>query len=72
MNNRRLSLVIVSLLVVPTALVTAASPAAAAKPTATFGSHVSACAQMENGFDGQHNPSHHRGPSGTHMGDMAC
>lgn len=72
MNNRRLSLVIVSLMVTPTVLVTAASSAAAAEPTATFGSHVSACAQMQNGFDARHNPSHHRGPSGTHMEDMDC
>lgn len=71
MNNRRLSRLISSVLVLPTALVIgAAGPAAAAPPDTTFGSHVSECAQTSKGFSGQHNPSHHRGPNG--MEAMHC
>ena len=66
MHKPRLSLLVSSVLVVPTALVVAAGPTAAAPPTATFGSHVSSCAQMPTGFSGQHNPSHHRGPTAAH------
>ena len=66
MHKPRLSLLVSSVLVVPTALVVAAGPAAPAPPTATFGSHVSSCAQMSTGFSGQHNPSHHRGPTTVH------
>ena len=68
MNRSRLSLLLGSVVVVPVALlVGAAGPAAAEPPSPTFGSHVSMCAQMSTGFDGQHNPSHHRGPNGTPM-----
>lgn len=72
MNRPRFSTLIAPLAALPLALVVgAASPAAAAPPSTTFGSHVSHCAQMSTGFSGQHNPSHHRGPTahvtdGTH------
>ena len=69
MHKPRLSLLVSSVLVVPTALVVAAGPAAAGPPSTTFGSHVSACAQMSTGFSGQHNPSHHRGPAAAHAMD---
>lgn len=70
MNSPRLSLLVSSVLVVPMALVVgAAGPAAAEPPSTTFGSHVSACAQMSTGFSGQHNPSHHRGQAAAHVMD---
>ena len=76
MHKPRLSLLVRSVLIVPTALVAAAGPTAAAPPTATFGSHVSSCAQMSTGFSGQHNPSHHRGQAAAHamdgMSSMHC
>ena len=43
-----------------------AVPVGAASVGSDFGAHVSACAQMSTGFSGDHNPSHHRGPSGGH------
>lgn len=68
MNRSRLPLLAASVVVVPiTLLLGGAGPAAAAAPGPTFGSHVSMCAQMSTGFDGQHNPSHHRGPDATPM-----
>ncbi len=74
MNNPRLSLLVSSLVVVPMALVVAvAGPVAAGSPSSTFGSQVSSCAQMSTGFTGQHNPSHHRGPTATDaMSGMHC
>ena len=75
MNSSRLSLLISSVLVVPLALVVvgAAGPAVAAPPSTTFGSHMSSCAQMSTGFTGQHNPSHHPGPTATAaMTGMHC
>lgn len=74
MNSSRLSLLISSVLVVPLALVVgAAGPAVAAPPSTTFGSHMSSCAQVSTGFTGQHNPSHHRGPTATAaMTGMHC
>ena len=74
MNTPRLSLLISSVLIVPMALVVGvAGPAAAEPPATTFGSHVSACAQMPDHFTGQHNPSHHRGSTATHaMSGMHC
>lgn len=64
MSTRHLSLLVSSVLVLPTALVVAAAgPVAAAPPGTTFGSHVSSCAQMSTGFSRAHNPSHHRGPT---------
>ena len=72
MKVRRLSFLAGSVLVVPVlAVVLGSGPAAAEPPATTFGSHVSSCAQ-HTGFDGAHNPSHHRGPTGAHMGDMHC
>ena len=78
----RLSLLLSSLVVVPAGLVLAvagpagagpagaglagAVPVGAASVGSGFGAHVSACAQMSTGFSGDHNPSHHRGPSGGH------
>lgn len=71
MNRSRLSLLLGSILVVPLALL--AGPAAAEPSSPPFGSHVSMCAQSSTGFDGQHNPSHHRGPLGTPMtSEMHC
>lgn len=73
MNSPRLPLLASTVLIVPMALVVAAGPAAAEPPSTTFGSHVSSCAQMSTGFSGQHNPSHHRGPTATHaMTGMHC
>ena len=72
MNIPRLSLLLGSAVVVPLVLV-GAGPAAADPPSATFGSHVSACAHLSTGFSGAHNPSHHRGPDATeHMDGMDC
>lgn len=67
-------LLIGSVLVVPMALVvSAAGPASADRPSTTFGSHMSSCAQMSTGFSGQHNPSHHRGAAAAHaMSGMDC
>lgn len=45
------------------AILAATAPAVAAPPDPSFGGHVATCAQVM-GFDGQHNPSHHHGPSG--------
>jgi hypothetical protein len=71
MNTPRMSLLVSSVLVVPLALVVGAGgPAPPGPPTSTFGSHVSSCAQMSNGFSGQHNPGHHRGPAAHHMDGM--
>ena len=70
----RLSLLLSSLVVVPAGLVLAAAGPAGALPVGAvsggsgFGAHVSSCAQMSTGFSGDHNPSHHRGPSGGHPG----
>lgn len=65
----RLPLLLSSLAVVPAALVLAtAGPAGAAPAGSGFGAHVSSCAQASTGFSGGHNPSHHRGPSGWHVG----
>ena len=70
----RLSLLLSSLVVVPAGLVLAVAGPAGAVPVGAvsvgsgFGAHVSACAQMSIGFSGDHNPSHHRGPSGWHAG----
>lgn len=73
MNTPRLSLLVSSVLAVPMALVIGAvGPAAAEPPSATFGSHVSSCAQMSAGFTGEHNPSHHRGPAGHDMSGTPC
>lgn len=73
MNSPRVSLLVGSVLVVPVVLLVGAGPAAAEPPSTTFGSHVSSCAQMSTGFSGQHNPSHHRGPTATHgMHAMPC
>lgn len=67
MNSPRLSLLVSSVAVVPMALIVgAAGPAAAEPPSTTFGTHVSSCAQMSTGFSGEHNPSHHRGPTAVH------
>ena len=67
MNSSRLSLLVSSVLVVPLALVVSgAGPAAAEPPSTTSGSHVAWCAHTSTGFTGQHNPSHHRGPTATH------
>ena len=70
----RLSLLLSSLVVVPAGLVLAAASPAGAVPVGAvsigsdFGAHVSSCAQLSTGFSGDHNPSHHRGPSGGHPG----
>ena len=74
MKSPCLPLLVSSVLIVPTALVVgAAGPAAGAPASTTFGSHVSSCAQMSTGFSGQHNPSHHRGPTATHtMTGLHC
>ena len=67
------SLLISSVLLLPVALVVGAGPAAVEPPATTFGSHVSSCAQMSTGCGGQHNPSHHRGPTATDaMSGMHC
>lgn len=72
MNRPRFAFFIGSVLAVPMALIVGtAGPAAADPPSATFGSHVSSCAQT-TGFSGQHNPSHHRGPAATTMSGMHC
>lgn len=72
MNTPRLSLLVSSVLVVPIALVVGAVGAAAQEtPGATFGSHVSSCAQG-TGFTDQHNPSHHRGPAAHDMDGTHC
>ena len=71
----RLPLLLSSLVVVPAGLVLAVAGPAGAVPVSAvpvsavsvgsgFGAHVSSCAQMSTGFSGDHNPSHHRGPSG--------
>jgi len=65
MTRSRLALLLSSVLVLPVALVVGAAPAVAEPPSTTFGSHVSSCAQLSTGFSGQHNPSHHRGPTAT-------
>jgi hypothetical protein len=72
-NNFRLPLLTAaSVLVVPLVLVVgAAGPSAAVPPSTTFGSHVSSCAQHD-GFEGRHNPSHHRGPAAHDMDGMHC
>lgn len=63
----RLCTLLGPVLLVPVVLVVGgAGPAAAEPPITTFGSHVSTCAQQSTGFSGQHNPSHHRGPTATH------
>ena len=74
MSSPRSSLLVSSMLVMPFALlVGAVGPAAAEPPSTTFGSHVSSCAQQSTGFSGQHNPSHHRGPTGMQtMTAMHC
>ena len=70
----RLSLLL-SIVVVPAGLVLAAAGPAGAVPDGAvpvgavsvgsgFGAHISSCAQMSTRFSGDHNPSHHRGPSG--------
>ena len=70
----RLCLLLSSLVVVPAGLVLAVAGPAGAVPVGAvsvgsgFGAHVSSCAQMSTGFSGDHNPSHHRGPSGWHAG----
>ena len=75
----RLSLLLSSLVVVPAGLVLAVAGPAGAVPVSAvpvsavsvgpgFGAHVSACAQMSTRFSGDHNPSHHRGPSGWDTG----
>ena len=70
----RLCLLFSTLVVVPAGLVLAAAGPAGAVPVGAvsvgsgFGAHVSSCAQMSTGFSGDHNPSHHRGPSGWHAG----
>lgn len=72
MTRSRLPLALASVVVVPAALLLDGGPAAA-DPVPTFGSHVSMCAQMSTGFDGQHNPSHHRGPDAVPVTDgMHC
>ena len=48
-----------------------AVPVGAVSVGSGFGAHVSSCAQMSTGFSGDHNPSHHRGPSGWNAG-MEC
>ncbi len=73
MNTPRRSLLASSVLIVAMALVVGAGPVAAEPPAGTFGSHVSACAQMPDHFTGQHNPSHHRSPGATHaMTGLHC
>ena len=72
MNRPRLALLLGPALVVPLALTAAAAPAGAVPPSTTFGSHVSACAQVSTGFTGQHNPSNHRGPTAHAMDGMHC
>ena len=70
----RLCLLFSSLVVVPAGMVLAAARPAGALPVGAvsigsgFGAHVSSCAQMSTGFSGDHNPSHHRGPSGWQAG----
>ena len=70
----RLLLLLSSLVVVPAGLVLAAASPAGAVPVGAvsigsgFGAHVSSCARLSTGFSGDHNPSHHRGPSGGHPG----
>ena len=65
----RLSLLL-RIVVVPAGLVLAVAGPAGAVPVGAvsvgsgFGAHVSSCAQMSTRFSGDHNPSHHRGPSG--------
>lgn len=71
MHRSRTCLLSTSLLVPVALVLAAAAPAAAEPPSSTFGSHVSACAQSSTGFGPDHNPSHHRGPSGSAM-DMHC
>lgn len=73
MNRSRLPLLIASVVVLPAALLLGGSGPAAADPGTTFGSHVSMCARMSTGFDGRHNPSHHRGPDAVPVTDgMHC
>ena len=75
MNTPLLSLLTSSVLVVPLALVVGvAGPAVAQQPTDNFGWHVSSCAHTptSNGFTGEHNPSHHRGPNAHPMDGMHC